>query len=71
MTPYRVETGWPLTWLIRYQLDPDFQPGQLVPQAAPVTVADTLTVLASDRDVLRVALVEVLVRRFTPEQPGT
>lgn len=70
-TPYRAETGCPLTWLIRYQLDPDFQPGQLVPQVAPVTVAETVTVLASDSDVLMVALVDVLVRRFTPEQAGT
>jgi len=60
-----------LTWLIRYQLDPDFQVGQLVPQVAPVTVAETVTELARVRDVLMVALVDVLVRRFTPEQAGT
>ena len=60
-----------MTWLIRYQLDPDFQLGQLVPQAAPVTVAETVTGLATDRDVLRVALVDAPVRRFTVEHAGT
>ena len=56
---------------MRYQLDPDFQPGQLVPQAEPLTVAATVTVLASDSEVLIVAPVEALVRKFTPEQAGT
>ena len=56
---------------MRYQPDPDFQPGQLVPQAEPLTVAATVTVLASDSDVLIVAPVEALVRRLTPEQAGT
>ena len=56
---------------MRYQLDPDFQPGQLVPQAEPLTVAATVTVLASASEVLIVALVEALVRKFTPAQAGT
>lgn len=60
-----------MTRVIRYQADPDFAPGQLVPQAAPATVADTVTALARDKDVLIVALVEALVRRLTPEQAGT
>lgn len=65
------ETGWPFTWVTRYQLEPDFQPGQLVPHEVPVTVADTATALARDSDVLTDALVEGLVRRLTPAQAGT
>jgi hypothetical protein len=41
-TPNRVETGWPSTWVIVYHVEPDFQPGQLVPHDDPLTVPETV-----------------------------
>lgn len=53
-----------------YQLEPDFQMGQEVPHDEPLTDPDTVNVFASVSEVLIEALVDGLVRRFTPEHAG-
>ena len=69
-TPNSELTDLPLICVTVYQLDPDFQFGQLVPHDEPLTVPDTVTALARPSEVLTVALVDALVRRFAPEQAG-
>lgn len=56
--------------MIEYQVEPDFQVGQLVPQDDPVTVPETVTLLESPSDVLTVELVEAPVRKFAAEHAG-
>ena len=70
MTPYREATDRPFTDVTVYQLDPDFQVGHEVPQAEPLTDPETDKLLARASEVLIGALVDGLVRRFTPEQAG-
>ena len=59
-----------MTWVIEYQVEPDFHVGQLVPHEEPVTVPETVTLLESPSEVLIVELVEAPVRRFAPEHAG-
>ena len=50
----------PLTWLTLYQPEPDFQPGQLVPQLLPLTVPTTVTLALRPSRTLIVAVVEAV-----------
>lgn len=70
MTPYREATDRPFTFVTVYQLDPDFQVGHEVPHDEPLTDPETAKLSARASEVLIGALVEGLVRRFTPEQAG-
>jgi hypothetical protein len=56
---------------MRYQVEPDFAPGQVVLQCDPLTVATTVTFALVASRVLIVDVVDVLVRMLTPEHAGT
>ena len=60
----------PLTWVTRYQPEPDFEVGQTVLQADPATVPLTVTVALRPSLTLIELLVEVEVRMLTPSQAG-
>jgi hypothetical protein len=68
--PYTLLTLLPLMALIRYQLEPDFAPGQVVLQCDPLTVATTVTFALVARRVLIDDDVDAAARTFTPEQAG-
>ena len=56
----------PFTCVIRYQPEPELLVTQVVLHALPVTWALTVTGVPAARLTLMVAVVDVLVRRFTP-----
>ena len=57
--------------VIVYQLEPDFHVGQDVPQREPLTLPVTVSVALSPSLTAIGELVDVPIRMFTPEQPGT
>ena len=61
----------PLIALIRYQVVPDFAPGQFALQCEPLTVATTVTLAFVASRVLIADVVDAFVRTFTPEHAGT
>ncbi len=59
-----------MTWVTRYQADPDFAVGQVALHDEPPTVPSTVTLLPARSRTLIAADVEVDVLRFTPSQAG-
>jgi hypothetical protein len=59
-----------LTWVTRYQPEPDFEVGQDVVHADPVSVPPIVTRLLMPSLTLIVARVEADVRRLMPSQAG-
>ena len=71
VTPYAADTGWPLTALTTYQLEPAVAPEQPVLQAEPGTIETTVTASAAPSVVTIEEVVEAPARMFTLPHAGT